>query len=347
MEANLSDFYKSKDTEVLFKQATCDTKKKLNRSSKKIELSLLSILEKGITSEQLDTFQVPIFKYGGQITIHGHFPELTRTLSIGGYKNIFQNKNLSLGVKYDAIDYEKKSRIYKAFNHIYGFRIEHNSKEFCAYKMIEVKDREDVLRKQAENQPLMDKIDIPFGNKRMYFTKINFWGTTQYYLVLTVHINAIYEKDMPDFFLKTFSRTEEDIFSEIKRIEEEKEMENKRYWAEWRKQREEEKEKTNTLLKKEEARLLESGYKKTENIPVKEGLTVLFLSITTDYDTREQKPVYNLWRFYKPQKAKLFQVAKSSCLLMEKIQETVGNLTKSCFDDKYRKDFISSGFILK
>jgi hypothetical protein len=343
MEANLKDFYKSKDTEVLFKQENFDTKKKTNRSSKKIEISQLSTIEKGITSEQLDAFKVPVFKYGGQITIHGQFPELSHALHIGGYKNIFQNKNLSLGVKYDAIDYEKKKRIYKAFNHIYGFHIEHNSKEFCVYKMIKVTDREDALNRQAENQPLMNKIDIPFGNKRMYFAQIPLFGT---FLVLTVHINAIYEKDIPGFFLKTFGRTEEDIFSEIKRIKEEKEMEYERQMDEWRKQREAEKEKTNALLKKEEALLPRLGYKKTENIPVKDGLTVLFLTVTTDYDTREQKPVYNLWRFYKPQKAKLFQVVKRNFSSMEKIQEIAGNLTESYFDDKYRKDVIS-GYIIK
>ncbi|MDR3266209.1 MAG: hypothetical protein LBT24_01380, partial [Tannerella sp.] len=251
MNVTLNDVHKSKDTEVLFKQENFDSKKKLNRSTKKIDVFLLSAIEKGITSEQLDGFKVPVFKYGGQITIHGVFPQLEQTLQVGGYKRIFQNKNRSLGVKYEAIDYEKKKRIYIAFRHIHKFQIEHNSKEFCAYKMIEVKDKEEALRREAEYKPLMDKIDIQFGCKRMYFTRINYWGVIKHYLVLTVYINAIYEKDIPDFFMKTFGRSESDITAEMERLKEEKEAEDKRQRQQWEKEKEEEREKEKALILKE------------------------------------------------------------------------------------------------
>ena len=67
-------------------------------------------IEAGITIEAIENIGVPVFLYGGQITIHGKLPgfESDRVL---GYKSIFQNGNGSIGVKYIAIDGEKKALI--------------------------------------------------------------------------------------------------------------------------------------------------------------------------------------------------------------------------------------------
>jgi hypothetical protein len=346
MNATLRDVYASKKTELLFKQENFDSKKKINRSTKKIDEEILSKIEKGITSEQLDDFQVPVFKYGGQITIHGVFPKTYQALRIGGYKNIFQNKNLSLGVKYDALDFEKKKRIYIAFRYLCGFHIEHSSKEYCAYKMIEVKDKEDALKQEAENKPFMDKIDIKLGSKRMYFSKVNYWGMIKYYLVMVIHINAIYEKDIPGFFLKTFGRSEADIYAEMKKLAEEKEVENNRLREEREKAEKIEKEKEKTLCDKEKARLSGLGYKITENIPVTAGLTVFGVKVTTSYSTKEQELIYTLFRFHKQPKAKLFQVARRTFSSLEEMQKEADNIFENWCDDKYRQDTVR-GYILK
>jgi hypothetical protein len=84
-----------------------DTPKKINRSEKIVDKEILDDIENGITLETLNELDLPIFKYTTQITIHGLFDKLTQQ-RIGGYKWIFQNKNKSIGIKWNAIDYEKK-----------------------------------------------------------------------------------------------------------------------------------------------------------------------------------------------------------------------------------------------
>jgi len=75
--------------------------------NKSAGISIEQIIE-GVTIETLEALAVPVYQYGGQITIHGLFPDLPANLRVGGYKSVFKNKNQSLGVKYGAIDSEKK-----------------------------------------------------------------------------------------------------------------------------------------------------------------------------------------------------------------------------------------------
>lgn len=66
-------------------------------------------LEHGITIERLTSLKVPVYQYGTQITIHGLFNEVPSDLRVNGYKSIVFNGNKSLGVKYAAIDSDKKT----------------------------------------------------------------------------------------------------------------------------------------------------------------------------------------------------------------------------------------------
>jgi hypothetical protein len=89
------------------------TPKKLNRSSKKITDNILTEIEEGnITSVTIKNIALsfPVFVYKTCLTIHGNLPEIIRK-RIGGYKNLIQNKNGSLEVRYSAIDYEQKKLI--------------------------------------------------------------------------------------------------------------------------------------------------------------------------------------------------------------------------------------------
>ncbi len=100
-----------------------DTRKTLNRSGAKVPDNILEQIESGsFTCEMIDELakKFPIFRYQTQITIHGEF-DVTNS-RIGGYKNIFQNQNLSLGVKYSAIDTEKINKIREMLDRlrIYG-----------------------------------------------------------------------------------------------------------------------------------------------------------------------------------------------------------------------------------
>lgn len=65
-------------------------------------------LEEGITLERLDSLNVPALRYSTQITIHGRIADFNEGARPGGYKAIFRNGNGSVGVRYAAIDAEKK-----------------------------------------------------------------------------------------------------------------------------------------------------------------------------------------------------------------------------------------------
>jgi hypothetical protein len=99
--------------QIFIKESNFDSKSILNKLDKNIDKSILEQIESGVTLEflnQLSNKGIPVLKYKTQITIHGLFPELTNNYFLG-YKNIFQNKNKSIGVKYNAIDENKRGLI--------------------------------------------------------------------------------------------------------------------------------------------------------------------------------------------------------------------------------------------
>ena len=343
---NLSDFHKSKNTEELLNQEYHDTKKKTNRSDKTISVQTLQLIENGITSEQLDGFNLPVFKYGTQITIHGIFPDLEESLRIGGYKRVFQNQNKSLGVKYQAIDYDKKRRIYRAFSHVHNFEIQNNSKEYCAYKFIEVKDKDDAVVKVQEYQPLFDSITLKFGQKKMFFTAINYWGLIKYYLVLQIYINAIHEADIAPFFLKTFGKTEQQIDSEIKEKEAADKVEWKKKMAEWKEENRIKEEKLKQFVDTELERLSTVGYNYQNDIPVTEGLTLFDVEAFVPYDKTEPELRYVIKKICLPQRAKIFCITETYCKTLEDILVQKESINESRFGTKYRKPLIS-GIILQ
>ncbi len=68
-------------------------------------------LESGIELEALESLNVPVFRYGTQITIHGKLPDFNPDSRPGGYRAVFRNQNGSVGVRYSAIDGAKKRQI--------------------------------------------------------------------------------------------------------------------------------------------------------------------------------------------------------------------------------------------
>ncbi len=71
-------------------------------------------LEAGMTLEAIEGLSVPAFAYQTQITLHGKLPAFDPNARPGGYKAVFQNQNGSIGVRYSAIDAEKKKLIARA-----------------------------------------------------------------------------------------------------------------------------------------------------------------------------------------------------------------------------------------
>lgn len=71
-------------------------------------------LEDGMTLEAIEALSVPTFAYQTQITIHGKLPAFNEAARPGGYKAVFLNGNGSVGVRYSAIDADKKALIERA-----------------------------------------------------------------------------------------------------------------------------------------------------------------------------------------------------------------------------------------
>lgn len=189
---------KGKIEQVFSETGNFDKKNKLNRSHKKVNQDILDQIENGITIEQLEILckSIPVFKYKTQITIHGLFPELENQY-INRYKCLIQNKNLSIGVKYNAIDSHKKSEIRELVRNA-GFSTEYNSTENYIYKSTIINDKNDFLVKAKEYQILSNQLDnsLFFGEKQLYTVNIPWYGK---FLVYKVSLHAIYEKNIPAF----------------------------------------------------------------------------------------------------------------------------------------------------
>lgn len=184
---------------ILFEQTSnFDHKSILNKLNKHIDQSILDKIESGITLEDLEQFKdIPVLKYKTQITIHGLFPELKNNY-VFGYKNLFQNKNKSIGIKYNAIDEEKRKRIAKRLNTL-NFHYNRNSQvtNFSIMEMVRKDNFEEIRTKLLE---LKNKIDntLYFGHISLYSGQI--FGVT--YLCFDLYINAIYERNIELFLNK-------------------------------------------------------------------------------------------------------------------------------------------------
>jgi len=187
-----------KSIETFFESTNFDHKNILNRSDIVLKESDIEILEnEGATFELLESLKVPVYKYRTQITIHGLFPELKNNY-ICGYKNLFQNKNLSIGVKYTAIDRLKKERIFKtitAFLNVDGvfdgkWLISNNSTEYSLYKCSKyftTKEEYKTLLPQYQKEAKEINEKLFFGNVQVYLSQ----GMQGYFMVLDLNIGAI------------------------------------------------------------------------------------------------------------------------------------------------------------
>jgi len=188
---------KKTTAEVLFSaNGQTDSKHILNTCNKPVDDKILRDIEdNGVTIEQLNSLQkngFDVFKYQTQITIHGVFSKLLVNY-LNGYKNLFQNKNLSIGVKWNAIDSEKKERIYSLCN-LVGWHTEKNSSEYCIFRQCRVNSKSEAIEKSLEYKELTKNIDpsLFYGGVSIYMQP--YFG--MYYVVCTVTINGIFENNV-------------------------------------------------------------------------------------------------------------------------------------------------------
>lgn len=189
---------KLKFVESIFEKSTgFDSKNITNKSDKHVPQHMLDSIERGVTSEDLDAMVqagLKIFKYRTQITVHGLFDDLTNN-RIYGYSNLFQNKNKSIGIRYNAIDEEKRRRIAKHIRHA-GFRYNRSSTEieFRVMRSVDKTNYETVL---DEMKSMKDKVDQSLFTGGVYLYLAQGMGIN--YLVLDVHVAIIPEANVSKF----------------------------------------------------------------------------------------------------------------------------------------------------
>lgn len=185
-----------KKTEDLFsRDFMCDKKHKLNTSPKAIPTAILNEIEnKGLTLERIEELNAngyDIYKYATQITMHGTCDELSKDGRIGWYKCLSLNKNKSIGIKWIAVDREKKLRIIEMLKEC-GWSSESNSTELYPMRFKRVENVDEARRVASEWKANIDRIDhsLFYGTSNIYLARCN-WGGV--YVVCNLVVNGIKE----------------------------------------------------------------------------------------------------------------------------------------------------------
>lgn len=172
------------------------SKHKLNTCNNVVGQELLDKIEDGCSLETLEEVAkgFDIFKYRTQITIHGLFPELS-TRCIGRYVNIVQNKNKSVGIRYNAIDHDKKERLYKLICDCTEYRITENSTTFHISQWIEL----DTSSEESFKAPIKKAVDeINKIDRKLFYGSVHVYvlrGLFRTYAVKEIKIKCFYERN--------------------------------------------------------------------------------------------------------------------------------------------------------
>ncbi len=162
-----------------------DTPKKLNRSNNVIQTSYIDKIEGGeITSTDILEISkiVPVFTYKTCLTIHGNLPEIERT-RIGGYKNIIQNGNGSLEIRYSAIDYQIKKDLSKYLIGEYN-RQENSTHGIYFDKSVHFEDKAEALKCLNEQVEYVNSFEVEGLKAKIFVNGYSYFG--RYYIITTI-----------------------------------------------------------------------------------------------------------------------------------------------------------------
>ena len=292
-----------KPEEILSEEVNTDTPKKLNRSEEVVPMSIINEIEnEGISIERLESLGLPVYKYQTQITIHGIFEGLTKE-RVGGYKNLTLNQNKTLGVRYNAIDLEKKKLISNALRldryqnedlASKGFRSRMDSKGFVLSKAKSSQDKSKALEYAKEFKQEAEALPYNFiGGK--YVNIYNVYGI--YYVEYSIYLNAIRQDNLWGFISAiTDGRIDEKKYQEILSLKEAKEKEER---ADYEKELEEK-----NRIADEKAKELnnQSPYQSITQLPNAREFAIGF--VQSSYGSADIKVYYI---FYNKQNRRVFR----------------------------------------
>jgi len=170
-----------------------DSKNITNKSLGRVNANLVSEIESsGVTSEMLQSYPFPIFKYRTQITLHGQFESEKDCFISGGYKNLIINKNKSLGVRYSAIDINKKKLIGAVLRlENSPFYLHLDSQGCYIVHYLELTEQNLILMKD-----LFTKLPKNYVGFSQLYVSRSFFGA---FIVIRVWLNAIFESEIYSF----------------------------------------------------------------------------------------------------------------------------------------------------
>lgn len=288
-----------KNLETFFELSNYDSKNITNKGTQIISQNDLNEIEtKGVTIEFLEALNVPVFKYKTQITIHGLFPELKNNY-LGGYKNLFQNKNLSIGVKWQVVDYAKKELIYKTIKKFdNNWRLQHNSTDYYIYKCSKSfytkEDCKIYLEAAKEEVKHIDK-SLFFGNCGVYLSQHLYGG---YFLVTYINLGAVKQENVNKCIENICKASLNEISLKVKADEERAEKERKEAEEKRRIERENQNALEKPFLDAAKSFLNANGYNYQKNVPITEGS--VFISV----DYYNEKVYFTAKKFTKTKQQK-------------------------------------------
>ena len=257
-----------------------DKKHKLNTSPKELPLKIIENINKGITLEQLNELSVKgfdIYKYSTQITIHGICNELTDN-NVCRYNSLILNKNKSLGVKWIAVDTEKKNEICTKLEY-FDWTTNHTSLKFHP-SLIKCSDNVADAKKQCNYlKTIVNNIgeNMFYGSYNIYMGEI--FG--RYYSVLDLFINGIKKENVTPLIEKIIGMDIDTINSKIDTIEAERKIKNDNFHELYLKEQKEQKENREQIVSDTINKLENDGYKKANSNELKNGTR--FIAIENRY----------------------------------------------------------------
>lgn len=298
-----------KNLETFFETSNFDSKNITNKGTQVIPQTALDKIEReGATLEFLQELKAPVFKYRTQITIHGIFAELKNNY-LGGYKSIFQNKNLSIGVKWNAVDYSKKKVIYETIKrYCKNWTISKNSNEYFIYKTSKTFYNKEEYKTLLESTKAdLQHIDnkLFFGNCGVYLSKHLYGG---YFLVTYVNIGGILQDNVNKCIENICQADMETINLKFAQEDKERAEREAQRKLEYNREVEERKAKQAPIMDAAREILREAGYTLKEKTAI--NTESIFIKISTDVDTGRFS--FTAYKYFKEPRQKKFRYLKAT-----------------------------------
>lgn len=161
------------------------TPKKLNRSNKPIPQQYIDSIESGeVNSDMIKEISkiVPVFVYKTCITIHGNLPDIQRQ-TVGGYKNLIQNKNNSLEIRYSAIDHQIKQQLHKYIQSDWSKQCD-STKGIYFVKTQRAQEKETAYKILKEQKDFIQKLQFTGMKAKIFVSGYSYFG--MYYISITI-----------------------------------------------------------------------------------------------------------------------------------------------------------------